>query len=147
MVNHPWEFILIYLPCFLYDPSNLHLLPQNYINRYHFSSNSNSNSSNLFSLHTLHELAFYSLNYPLCLFSSYISQPSQLNIPSLPTLMINYIQSGQNWICSNTLLSYPVLKGPRKIFWKSSGSLLYVYPVLSKNNIALFTPHGAIWTI
>ena len=24
-----------------------------------------------------------------------------LNIPSLPTLMINYIESGQNWFCSN----------------------------------------------
>ena len=31
-----------------------------------------------------------------------------LNIPSLPTLTINYIESGQNWFCSNTLLSYPV---------------------------------------
>ena len=39
-----------------------------------------------------------------------------LNIPSLLTLMINYIKSGQNWFCSNTVLSYPVLKGPRKTF-------------------------------
>ena len=39
-----------------------------------------------------------------------------LNIPSLLTLMINYIESGLNWFCSNILLSYPVLKGPRKTF-------------------------------
>ena len=32
-----------------------------------------------------------------------------LNIPSLLTLMINYIESGQIWVCSNTLLSYPAL--------------------------------------
>ena len=40
----------------------------------------------------------------------------QLNIPSLPTLTINYIQSGQNLISSNTLLSYPVLKGQEESF-------------------------------
>ena len=34
---------------------------------------------------------------------------SQLNIPSLPTVMRNYIKSRQNWIC-------PMLKGLRKIF-------------------------------
>ena len=68
----------------------------------------------------------------------------QLNIPSFPTLTTNYIESGQNWICSNTLLSYPVLKGPRKIFWKPSGSLPYAYPVQLTNNIALFALHGAI---
>ena len=39
-----------------------------------------------------------------------------LNIPSLPTLTINYIESRQTWFCSNTLLSYPVLKGLRKTF-------------------------------
>ena len=39
-----------------------------------------------------------------------------LNIPSLPTLTTNYIESGQNWLCSNTLLSYPVLKWVRKTF-------------------------------
>ena len=39
-----------------------------------------------------------------------------LNIPSLPTLTINYIESGQNWFCFNTLLSYPALKGLRKTF-------------------------------
>ena len=44
-----------------------------------------------------------------------IHSPS-LNIPSLPTLTINYIESGQKWFCSNTLLSYPLLKGLRKTF-------------------------------
>ena len=39
-----------------------------------------------------------------------------LNIPSLLTLTIKYIKSGQNWFCSNTLLSYPALKGLRKTF-------------------------------
>ena len=39
-----------------------------------------------------------------------------LNIPSLPALMINYIESGQIWFYSNTLLSYPMLKGQRKTF-------------------------------
>ena len=39
-----------------------------------------------------------------------------LNIPSLPTLTINYIKSRQIWLSSNTLLSYPVLKGLRKTF-------------------------------
>ena len=38
------------------------------------------------------------------------------HIPSLPTLTINRIESGQNWFCSNTLLSYPVLKGLRETF-------------------------------
>ena len=40
----------------------------------------------------------------------------QLNTSSLLTLTTNYIKSIQNWICSNTLLSYPVLKGPKKSF-------------------------------
>ena len=39
-----------------------------------------------------------------------------LNIPSLPTLTINYIESRLNWFCSNTLLSYPVVKGLVKNF-------------------------------
>ena len=39
-----------------------------------------------------------------------------LNIPSLPTLTIKYIESGQTWFSSNTLLSYPALKGLRKTF-------------------------------
>ena len=39
-----------------------------------------------------------------------------LNIPNLPTLTINYMESGQNWFCSNTLLSYPALKRLRKTF-------------------------------
>ena len=39
-----------------------------------------------------------------------------LTISSLPTLTINYIESGQNWFFSNTLLSYPELKGLRKPF-------------------------------
>ena len=39
-----------------------------------------------------------------------------INIPSLPTLMINDIESGQNWFFSNTVLSYPALKGLRKAF-------------------------------
>ena len=39
-----------------------------------------------------------------------------LNIPNLLTLTINYIVLGQNWACSNTLLSYAVLKGLRKPF-------------------------------
>ena len=39
-----------------------------------------------------------------------------LNIPTLPTLTINYIESGQKWVCSNTLPCYPVLKGLRKSF-------------------------------
>ena len=34
-----------------------------------------------------------------------------LNIPSLPTLSINYIKSGQNWFCSNTLLLIHCCKG------------------------------------
>ena len=47
-------------------------------------------------------------------FLSIYSPP--LNIPSLPTLMINYIKSGQNWFCPNTLLSYPALKRLRTTF-------------------------------
>ena len=39
-----------------------------------------------------------------------------LNIPSLPSLAIKYIESGQNWFYSITLVSYPVLKGLRKTF-------------------------------
>ena len=38
------------------------------------------------------------------------------NIPSLLTLTANYIETRQNRICSNILLSYAVLKGPRKSF-------------------------------
>ena len=53
-----------------------------------------------------------------------------LNIPSLPSLTIHYIESGQIWCCSNILLSYPVLKGLRKTFCKPSDSLPYAYPVL-----------------
>ena len=39
-----------------------------------------------------------------------------LNISILPTLMIHYIESEQNWFCSNILLSYPVLKRLRQTF-------------------------------
>ena len=39
-----------------------------------------------------------------------------VNIPSMPTLTINYIKSRQTWFCSNTLLSYLALKGLRKTF-------------------------------
>ena len=39
-----------------------------------------------------------------------------LKIPSFPTLTIHYIKSGQNWFCSNILLSYPALKELRKTF-------------------------------
>ena len=39
-----------------------------------------------------------------------------LNIPSLPTLTINNIESELNWFCCNTLLCYPALKGLRKTF-------------------------------
>ena len=39
-----------------------------------------------------------------------------LNISSLLTLTIKYIDSEQTWLSSNTLLSYPVLKGLRKTF-------------------------------
>ena len=39
-----------------------------------------------------------------------------LNIPSLPTLTINYIKFRQKWFCSNTLLSHPLLKELRKTF-------------------------------
>ena len=76
-----------------------------------------------------------------------------LNIPSLFCWLcwtIKYIKSGQNWLCSNTLLSYPVLKGLRKTFWEPFSCLPYTYPVLQLykwNNIALFTPHSAVWTI
>ena len=67
-----------------------------------------------------------------------------LNLPSLPTLTINYIESRQNWFYSNTLLSYPALKGLRKPFES--------FPVLCHTRIqfykriiiALFTPRGAI---
>ena len=49
----------------------------------------------------------------LCVTNIYLPP---LNIPSLPTWTINCIESGLNWFCSNTLLSYPVLKGLRKTF-------------------------------
>ena len=39
-----------------------------------------------------------------------------LNIPSLPTLTINHMESGQKWFCSDILLSYQRLKGLRKTF-------------------------------
>ena len=38
-----------------------------------------------------------------------------LNIPSLPSLTTNYIESGQNSFCCNTLLCYLALKELRKI--------------------------------
>ena len=39
-----------------------------------------------------------------------------LNIPSLLTWMIRYMEFKQNWFCSNILLSYPALKGLSKTF-------------------------------
>ena len=67
-------------------------------------------------------------------------QLPSLNIPSLPTLTINYIESGQNWfVLRNILLSYPPLKGLKKPFES--------LPVLCHMCIRfykLFTPRGAI---
>ena len=60
------NIILICLPLFPYDPSNWHLLQQNYFNRRRVSL-----LILIYFLHTpLHGLAFYGFNYPLCLFPS-----------------------------------------------------------------------------
>ena len=66
---------------------------------------------------SLHGCFHRSLNDRLSAIKKFLNiHSSPLNIPSLPTLMINYIKSGQNWFCSNTLQSYPGLKGLRKPF-------------------------------
>ena len=72
-----------------------------------------------------------------------LSLAPPLNIPSLLTLMTNYIEFRQNWFSATTILFYPALKGLRRTFLKSSGSLPYAYPVLYMDNIAQFKPHSA----
>ena len=53
-----------------------------------------------------------------------------LNISNLPMLTINYIESRQHWLCSNTLLPFPALKWLSKTFKKPFVSLPFTYPVL-----------------
>ena len=58
-------------PLFLYDPSKSHLQPQNYFNRHRFFL---LILILIYFLCTpLHGLAFYSFNYPVCLFPSYLN--------------------------------------------------------------------------